>query len=102
MAQKQKGLLLSASRLLKKGGALVYSTCTFAPEENEAAIDWVLKKTGGAMEVLPFTLKDIGIYPAVLSWGKKNFSPQISSCVRMLPTAFLEGFFIAKLKKADG
>ncbi|MBI3601444.1 MAG: RsmB/NOP family class I SAM-dependent RNA methyltransferase [Candidatus Omnitrophica bacterium] len=72
MAHKQKGLLLSASRLMKPGGVLVYSTCTFAPEENEEVLEWFLRKVVG------FTLE---------------------SQVRILPDSRLEGFFIAKLRK---
>src|SRR3989344_123358 len=44
LAKKQKKLLLHAFDLLEKGGTLVYSTCTFAPEENEAVIDTLLRK----------------------------------------------------------
>ena len=38
--RKQKRLLDSAIRSLRPGGTLVYSTCSFAPEENEATVDW--------------------------------------------------------------
>ena len=34
-AERQRGLLADAARLVRPGGVLVYSTCTFAPEENE-------------------------------------------------------------------
>lgn len=34
-AARQKNILETVDRLLKPGGTLVYSTCTFAPEENE-------------------------------------------------------------------
>ena len=37
-ANRQKEILQSAAKLLKPGGRLVYSTCTFAPEENEQVI----------------------------------------------------------------
>ncbi len=40
----QKKLLQSATRLLKKGGTLVYSTCTLEPEENEELIEAFLKE----------------------------------------------------------
>lgn len=41
-AARQREILASAERMLRPGGTLVYSTCTFAPEENEEMIDWFL------------------------------------------------------------
>ena len=38
-AQRQDGILDQAARMLRPGGKLVYSTCTFAPEEDEGSID---------------------------------------------------------------
>jgi NOL1/NOP2/sun family putative RNA methylase len=40
----QKGLLLKAIDLVKKNGIVVYSTCTFSPEENEEVIEYALQK----------------------------------------------------------
>ena len=37
-ATRQNEILEEAAKMLKPGGRLVYSTCTFAPEENEQAI----------------------------------------------------------------
>ena len=37
-ARRQKAILGVASRLVRPGGRLLYSTCTFAPEENEQVI----------------------------------------------------------------
>ncbi len=37
-ARRQREILESASKMLRAGGRLVYSTCTFAPEENEGVI----------------------------------------------------------------
>ena len=36
----QREILQNAYKMLKPGGLLVYSTCTFSPEENEMIIDW--------------------------------------------------------------
>lgn len=51
MARKQWQLLYSAFRSLKPGGILVYSTCTFAREENENQIEKLKKKFGDAVIV---------------------------------------------------
>lgn len=40
---RQKEILSVAERLVKAGGILVYSTCTFAPAEDEAIVEWFLK-----------------------------------------------------------
>jgi 16S rRNA (cytosine967-C5)-methyltransferase len=41
----QKALLARASRVLRPGGALVYSTCTLLPEENEAVVESFLRES---------------------------------------------------------
>lgn len=99
MVKKQRGLLLNASRWLKPGGILVYSTCTFAPEENEGVIDWFLRKTDNEFEVINEPFDGIETYPAVLQWGKKEYSQQLSHALRVFPNDRMEGFFIVKLRK---
>ena len=42
-AERQKKILESAVSMLAPGGTLVYSTCTFAPEEDEANADWLAR-----------------------------------------------------------
>lgn len=42
-AERQKKILESAIAMLAPGGTLVYSTCTFAPEEDEANADWLVR-----------------------------------------------------------
>ena len=99
MSYKQKGILMSAARLLKPGGCLVYATCTFAPEENEEVVDWFLNKSEGA-----FVLEDAGLpgvprLPAVTRWGRDAFSPDMAMCLRVKPDHLYTGFFVAKLRK---
>ncbi|MBI5150808.1 MAG: RsmB/NOP family class I SAM-dependent RNA methyltransferase [Candidatus Omnitrophica bacterium] len=98
MVRKQRGLLLHASRLLKPGGVLVYSTCTFAPEENEGVIDWLLRKTQRKLTVQPVFFEGVTSYPALLTWQKKSFNRQVENCLRVLPSGGMEGFFIAKIE----
>ncbi|MFH1384723.1 MAG: RsmB/NOP family class I SAM-dependent RNA methyltransferase [Candidatus Omnitrophota bacterium] len=100
MARKQKGLILNATRLLKPGGVIVYATCTFAPEENEAVIDWLLRRTSD-VKVMPITLKGVPRYEALKAWQGKKFNPQVDNCLRVFPTTYMEGFFIAKIAKAN-
>ncbi|WP_404783854.1 RsmB/NOP family class I SAM-dependent RNA methyltransferase [Altericista sp. CCNU0014] len=43
-AQRQKRILANAAQLVAPGGYLVYTTCTFSPEENEQVGQWLLRK----------------------------------------------------------
>ena len=90
MARKQKGLLLNASRLLKPGGVLVYATCTFAVEENEAVVLWLLRKTQGRLSLEPIALEGVPSYPV------QTPAPEAARCLRVLPDGRMEGFFTAK------
>lgn len=99
MAHKQKGLILSASRLVKPGGVLVYSTCTFAPEENESVVDWFLRKSNGTFLLEPFQLEGVPRYPALASFAGREYKHDVSSCWRVLPDGVFNGFFIAKFRK---
>lgn len=107
-ADRQKMILEHADQMLQPGGVLVYSTCTFAPEEDEAMIQWFL-------ETHPdYTLTDwhdtalgkrAAAFPeyAGLSDGiSGNFSEEISSRVlRLWPHKLRgEGHFAARLQKA--
>ena len=51
-AARQKKILDCAADMLRPGGRLVYSTCTFAPEENEGSVSSFLKKHG-EFQLLP-------------------------------------------------
>ena len=50
-AQLQKEILVSALTMLAPGGQLVYSTCTWSPEENEEVVAWLLEEYD--LELLP-------------------------------------------------
>lgn len=94
----QKNILTTAWQLLKPGGTLVYSTCTMAPEENEAVIDYFLRKHPDAkLEPVSFDLDNR--LPALLSWNDKPFQNDLSPCLRLMPSTFYEAFFVAKLVK---
>lgn len=102
MRKKQRGLLWNACRLVKPGGVVVYATCTFAPEENEGVVDWVLRKTGGDMSVEKAEVKGIVSYPALREWEGKVYDPQVSACLRILPTEHMDGFFVTRLRRSMG
>ncbi len=97
MVRKQRGILLAAGRLLKPGGILVYSTCTFAPEENEGVLDWFLRKTDRNFQIQAIDLPSVATYPCLETWQKRDFDARLTQCCRVLPTRFMTGFFLAKL-----
>lgn len=109
MARKQKNLLLSAARALKPGGTLVYSTCTFAPEENEGVLNWLVEKirwrtSESLLQIEKAPLPFPNQMPGLAQWdegkGIERYDPSVRNAVRILPTPLMEGFFIARLQKA--
>jgi len=52
-AARQKRIVDAASRLVAPGGRLVYSTCTFATEENEEVVQWLEASQPGCWESRP-------------------------------------------------
>lgn len=99
LSNLQRWLLRSAISATKLGGIIVYSTCTLSPEENEGVIDWILQKEAGNIEMLPIDIANLPLDSAVTHWGEKQYNPDVSKCARILPSAHMEGFFVAKLRK---
>ncbi|MBF0504769.1 MAG: RsmB/NOP family class I SAM-dependent RNA methyltransferase [Candidatus Omnitrophica bacterium] len=96
MSHKQKGLILNASRLLGPGGVLVYSTCTYAPEENEEVVDWFLRKTEGQFKLTQAHVPGLNTYPCLEQWQGRTYDSQLKLAARIMPDERMEGFFIAK------
>ncbi|MCD8155232.1 MAG: RsmB/NOP family class I SAM-dependent RNA methyltransferase [Clostridiales bacterium] len=98
LAQVQRGLLDLAVTMLRPGGMLMYSTCTFAPEEDEGAISFLLERHP-EMTLLPIQGFE-GFSPGIPEAG--NGDPRLTDCVRIFPHKMQgEGHFMALLKK-DG
>ncbi|MCA9381551.1 RsmB/NOP family class I SAM-dependent RNA methyltransferase [Candidatus Dojkabacteria bacterium] len=95
----QKSLLASGFDMLKPGGSLVYSTCTFSVEENEMVVDWLLNKYENAkLEQLDLP-KGIPADNGKIEWRRKNFQPTLISTKRILPNDYFEGFFVSVVSK---
>lgn len=93
---KQEKILESAHRLLKPGGVLVYSTCTFSPEEDEQIIEAFIHKYDYELESIEL--------PGIADHGRVewtlNHEQAIEKALRIMPMNVRgEGHFIAKLKK---
>jgi NOL1/NOP2/sun family putative RNA methylase len=89
----QEELIDAAYSCLKPGGVLVYSTCSFAPEENEFNVDYAVKKYGMKVEPVPYGEQGLG------SFGDLKFDTQVKNARRLYPHMHgTTGFFVARLK----
>ncbi|MCC5996434.1 MAG: RsmB/NOP family class I SAM-dependent RNA methyltransferase [Oceanicaulis sp.] len=95
----QRKMLTAASKLLKPGGVLVYSTCTLAPEENELPVHTLLSRAPD-MTLEPVDIAAPGLVPARTRWENEAFDPRLAHARRVMPSRFLEAFFVARFRKA--
>lgn len=87
-AKRQRGILLCALKTLSPGGHLLYTTCTYAPEENEKTVAWLLKRNQDMYAVETPALARFQVPSAPFP------------CFRLLPTAGLgAGGFTCLLAK---
>lgn len=99
MCRLQKQLITKGFDMLKRGGSMVYSTCTFAPEENEEVVQYLLDNREGA-KVEKIDLKGLKTCPGVEKWGKAEFSGEVKKVCRIWPHHNnTGGFFLAKVRK---
>lgn len=95
----QKGLLRRALELVRPGGIVVYATCTFAPEENEAVVAYALQRVPS--ELLPINLP-IPHTPGLTEWQGRKFGEGMRKCVRVYPHHLDSGgMFLAKLRRLE-
>jgi NOL1/NOP2/sun family putative RNA methylase len=92
----QKGILRRAVQATRPGGTVVYSTCTFAPEENEAVLDHVLDVEECRLVDFDTPLE---ASPGVTEWEGVAFDPSVERARRIYPHQNdTGGFFCAKLE----
>lgn len=85
-AREQRAILEAAWDLLRPGGALIYSTCTWSPEENEQQVEWLVNERHAQVVPLP-DLRKAGVRQSSLG----------ARCMPHLVQG--EGFFIAVLRE---
>ncbi len=95
----QMRLLISAIKMAKVGGEIVYSTCTLSVEENELVLDKILEKY--PVELLEIDLP-IPSRSAFTEYDGKQLNPELKKAIRILPWEIdSDGFFLVKMRKVD-
>ncbi|MDD7637011.1 MAG: RsmF rRNA methyltransferase first C-terminal domain-containing protein [Clostridiales bacterium] len=96
-AERQDEILDCAASMLASGGRLVYSTCTFAPTENEGSVSrFLLRHPDFFVEKVELTR---GMQAGMPAWGAEPFAA-LSDTVRLWPHRIKgEGHYMAVLRK---
>lgn len=94
-SRMQDKLIEVAARCVKPSGILLYSTCSFAPEENEMVLDRLLQKSRNiAVEPIRH-----GSSRGLTKFGDWTFDRQLKNAIRLYPHIDdTTGFFIARLR----
>lgn len=95
----QRGILNEVVKMLKPGGTMLYSTCTFSPEENEQSIEYLLSLDD------TLELVEVPKYPGFCNgnpaWGKTE-NAELEKCARLWPHHIEgEGHFVALIHKKE-
>jgi len=88
---RQRNILLSAARLVKPGGRLVYVTCSLLREENEAQAEGFLAASS-----------EFALYPAARAWQETigGRCPGGEDYLRLTPARHgTDGFFVAQFER---
>ena len=98
IAGVQRDILGRAVEVTRPGGTVVYSTCTFAPEENEAVLDDVIADHDCRLVEFDLALEHVA---GVTEWNGNRYDPSVRRAKRIYPHHNdTGGFFCAKLEVA--
>lgn len=95
----QRNIILQAARMLKPGGMLLYSTCTFDSRENERIIEHLIKNYPEfrILDMEPYE----GFCPGIPEVTEQK-DPELLKTVRIFPHKMKgEGHYLALLQKGD-
>lgn len=100
-ARGQVAILRKAVQRCRPGGRIVYSTCTYAPEENEAVVHQALEEFDD-LRVLPARLEGFRGAPGLTEWQGRTFRPELEQTLRVYPHLNdTGGFYIALLERTE-
>lgn len=98
--KRQEGLLRRAIALTRPGGTVLYSTCTFAPEENEAVVSRVLEDAPVVLEPISMEAPHA---PGLTSFEGQQYHASLEGACRVYPHHLDSGgLFLARLRRLDG
>ena len=99
----QRALLRRAVQLTRAGGRIVYSTCTFAPEENEAVVSDLLAESGDGLRVSERPVPGLASERGLQQWDGQRFDSSLQHAHRLWPhRTGTGGFFAVALERLDG
>jgi 16S rRNA C967 or C1407 C5-methylase (RsmB/RsmF family) len=99
VAGVQRGILRRAVQATKPGGRVVYSTCTFAPEENEAVLDGVLEREPCRTVAFDIPLEHA---PGVTNWQGDTYADAVRRTKRVYPHHNDTGGFVLAVLEVTG
>jgi NOL1/NOP2/sun family putative RNA methylase len=95
----QLSLLKNALRLTKPGGTVVYSTCTYAPEENELVVQEAIEDAED-LRLEKVSIPGLQECPGITEWNGKRLNDDLSCTARYYPHINdTGGFYVAKIIK---
>lgn len=95
----QRRLLERAVAVTRPGGTILYVTCTFSPDENEAVVHEALERLPVELEPLALPVPHA---PGVVAFEGRRFDPRLEGAARIYPHHIDSGgLFLARLRKLD-
>ncbi len=106
LSKLQEKLITVGFNCLKKGGLLAYSTTTISPNENEAIVNYLLKKNKNAkieyidlIESKEFENYKPFVKKGLKEWNNEVFHPDIIKTIRTIPGKTMYGTYTALIRK---
>ena len=94
----QKGLLSKACEMAPTGSTVVYSTCTFAPEENERVVSEILREH--AVKIQKIEINGLKSMKGITEWKGETYEEEVEKCMRIWPHHNdTDGFFVTRFEK---